>query len=55
VGGFGVSGDGVSQDDFITSAGISGFEPPDQLRADPFFVRGVRLPYQNLPRNPTDL
>jgi uncharacterized protein GlcG (DUF336 family) len=55
VGGFGVSGDGVNQDDFVTSNGIMGFGPPDPLRADNFFVRGVRLPYQNFPSNPEDL
>jgi uncharacterized protein GlcG (DUF336 family) len=52
VGGFGVSGDGVDQDDVVTAAGISGFEPPPQLRADQVFVAGVRLPYQKFPRNP---
>jgi uncharacterized protein GlcG (DUF336 family) len=52
VGGFGVSGDGVDQDDVVTSAGITGFEPPPNLRADQFFVSGVRLPYQKFPRNP---
>jgi uncharacterized protein GlcG (DUF336 family) len=54
VGGFGVSGDGVDQDDVVTAAGIGGFEPPDALRADQFLVRGVRLPYQKFPRNPED-
>jgi uncharacterized protein GlcG (DUF336 family) len=52
VGGFGVSGDGVNQDDVVTSAGIGGFEAPPLIRADQFFVRGVRLPYFNFPRNP---
>ena len=28
VGGFGVSGDGVDQDDFVTSGGIAGFDAP---------------------------
>jgi uncharacterized protein GlcG (DUF336 family) len=55
VGGFGVSGDGVLQDDLATQAGITGFGPPDPLRADQFFFRGVRLPYANFPRNPEDL
>jgi len=53
VGGFGVSGDGVNQDDFVTAQGIAGYEPPSNLRADQFFVRGVRLPYLKFPRNPT--
>jgi uncharacterized protein GlcG (DUF336 family) len=54
-GGFGVSGDGVNQDDFVTAAGIKGFGPPPSLQADNFSVNGIRLPYQNFPRNPTDL
>ena len=28
IGGLGVSGDGVDQDDFVTSGGAHGFEPP---------------------------
>jgi uncharacterized protein GlcG (DUF336 family) len=55
VGGFGVSGDGVLQDDFATQYGITGFGPPDPLRVDQYFFRGVRLPYANFPRNPEDL
>jgi uncharacterized protein GlcG (DUF336 family) len=54
VGGFGVSGDGVDQDDVVTAGGIATFEPPDVLRADNYFVRGVRLPYQKFSRNPFD-
>jgi uncharacterized protein GlcG (DUF336 family) len=52
VGGLGVSGDGVDQDDLITAAAVNGFQPPDALRADQFFLNGVRLPYQRFPRNP---
>jgi hypothetical protein len=53
AGGFGVSGDGVDQDDVTTAAGQVGFEVPDDLlRADEVFVRGVRLPYQKFNRNP---
>jgi uncharacterized protein GlcG (DUF336 family) len=52
VGGLGVSGDGVNQDDFITAGAIVGFEPPGNVRADRFSVRGVRLPYFVFPRNP---
>ena len=52
VGGFGVSGDGVNQDDFITVGGISGFAAPSALGADQYFVRGVRLPYFKFPPNP---
>ncbi len=54
VGGFGVSGDGVDQDDVVTAGGINGFAPSANLRADQAFVNGVRLPYQNFPRNPFD-
>lgn len=53
IGGFGVSGDGVDQDDVVTFAGAQGFLPPDAvLRADEVFVNQVRLPYQKFLRNP---
>jgi uncharacterized protein GlcG (DUF336 family) len=52
VGGLGVSGDGVDQDDFVTSGGASGYEPPASIRADQIFIRNVRLPYAKFPRNP---
>ncbi len=54
VGGLGVSGDGVDQDDFVTSAGTKGFEAPTAVRADQISITGVRLPYFKFPRNPTD-
>jgi len=54
VGGLGVSGDGVEQDDFATAAGAAGFEAPTAMRADRVFDQGVRLPYIKFPRNPTD-
>lgn len=54
VGGLGVSGDGVDQDDFVTSGGTTGFEAPTAIRADQVIVRNVRLPYFKFPRNPTD-
>lgn len=53
VGGLGVSGDGVDQDDFATGAGGVGYEAPDNIRADTVIIRGVRLPYIKFPRNPT--
>jgi uncharacterized protein GlcG (DUF336 family) len=53
VGGLGVSGDGVDQDDFVTSAGATGFEAPTQIRADQIQIQGVRLPYLKFPPNPT--
>jgi uncharacterized protein GlcG (DUF336 family) len=52
IGGLGVSGDGVEQDDFVTAGGAQGFEAPPGLRADQVFIRGVRLPYWKFPRNP---
>jgi uncharacterized protein GlcG (DUF336 family) len=52
VGGLGVSGDGVDQDDDVTSVAATGFGPPQLLRADQFFVRGARLPYQKFNRQP---
>ena len=54
VGGLGVSGDGVDQDDFVTSAGTKGFEAPDAIRADQILIEDVRLPYFKFPRNPTN-
>ena len=54
VGGLGVSGDGVDQDDFVTNAGTKGFEAPDAIRADQVSISGVRLPYFKFPRNPTN-
>jgi uncharacterized protein GlcG (DUF336 family) len=54
VGGLGVSGDGVDQDDFVTSAGTRGFEAPTLIRSDQIMIDGVRLPYFKFPRNPTD-
>ena len=53
VGGFGVSGDGVDQDDVVTVAGATFYGVPRfVLRADQVFVFGVRLPYQKFNRNP---
>jgi len=53
IGGFGVSGDGVDQDDVVTFGGSRFFGVPNSLlRADETFVRGVRLPYQKFNRNP---
>jgi uncharacterized protein GlcG (DUF336 family) len=65
VGGLGVSGDGVSQDDFVTGGavdeacgfggpcGVPSFEAPINIRADQVVIRNVRLPYLKFPRNPT--
>ena len=54
VGGLGVSGDGVDQDDYVTSGGAARFEAPTQIRADQVLIDGVRLPYLKFPRNPTN-
>jgi len=54
VGGLGVSGDGVDQDDYVTNGGTMGFEAPTNIRADQILINGVRLPYFKFPRNPTD-
>jgi uncharacterized protein GlcG (DUF336 family) len=53
VGGLGVSGDGVDQDDFVTAAGAINFQAPANIRADQIIIRGVRMPYQKFPRDPT--
>jgi uncharacterized protein GlcG (DUF336 family) len=57
IGGLGVSGDGVEQDDYVSQLGSEGFHPPDSLRVDNSVMtdskgRAVRLPYLKLPRNP---
>ena len=52
VGGFGVSGDGVDQDDVVTAFGQVGFNVAGALRADQVKFQGVRLPYQKFNRNP---
>jgi uncharacterized protein GlcG (DUF336 family) len=54
IGGLGVSGDGVDQDDYVTSGGTKGFEAPTNIRADQVMDEGVRLPYFKFPRNPTN-
>ncbi len=57
VGGLGVSGDGLFENDFITAGGAAGFEPPPGLRVDNSVIvtregGRVRLPYLKFPRNP---
>ena len=57
VGGMGVSGDGVEQDDYVAEGGSEAFHPPDALRADNSVIRDasgreVRLPYTKFPRQP---
>jgi uncharacterized protein GlcG (DUF336 family) len=52
VGGIGISGDGVDQDDLIAAAGSNGYEAPPAIRADQIIVRGTRLPFVKFPRSP---
>ena len=52
VGGLGVSGDGVEQDDYVTVAGAGPFLPAESMWADQFKVDGVRLPMFKFPRHP---
>ncbi len=54
VGGVGISGDGVDQDDDVTNATFQGFGAALNIEADNFFVRGIRLPYQKFNRQPFD-
>jgi uncharacterized protein GlcG (DUF336 family) len=54
VGGLGISGDGVDQDDFVAAGGSAGFEAPTAIRADQIVLQGVRLPYLKFPSNPTN-
>jgi uncharacterized protein GlcG (DUF336 family) len=57
VGGLGVSGDGVEQDDYVTDGGSQPFQAPAAMRADQIEIPSaqgpVRLPYLKFPRNPT--
>jgi uncharacterized protein GlcG (DUF336 family) len=54
VGGMGISGDGVDQDDYVAAGGAAGFDAPTAIRADQVTVQGVRLPYLKFPQNPTN-
>ncbi len=53
VGGLGISGDGVDQDDFVTNAGAAGFLPANAIRATSIKFRGAFLPFFKYPRHPT--
>jgi uncharacterized protein GlcG (DUF336 family) len=52
IGGLGISGDGVSQDDVVTEGGTRGFEAPPGIRADQLTIQGIRLPYFKFIRAP---
>lgn len=52
IGGLGVSGDGIEQDDYVTYFGAGPFLPPEDLWADRVTVDGARLPMFKFPRQP---
>ncbi len=52
VGGIGISGDGIDQDDIIAAFGSAGFEAPANIRSDQLIVRGVRIAFVKFPANP---
>ncbi|HEV7667133.1 MAG TPA: heme-binding protein [Thermoanaerobaculia bacterium] len=52
VGGLGISGDGVEQDDYVSFLGAQGFLPPEPIWADRVKIWGARLPFLKFPRNP---
>jgi uncharacterized protein (TIGR03437 family) len=52
VGGIGISGGGIDQDDIISAGGSFGYDPPANVRADQLLPMGVRLPYRKYPRHP---
>jgi hypothetical protein len=52
VGGIGISGDGIDQDNIIAFFGSGGYEAPVPIRSDTLSVRGARLPYSVFPRHP---
>lgn len=51
AGGFGVSGDGVDQDDVVTFYAAAGYSAPQPKRANEYFFRNIRLPYIQFSRN----
>ena len=61
IGGIGVSGDGVEQDDFVTASMVAqinnpqaapNWTAPPSIRADRVIIGDVHLPYFKFPRNP---
>jgi uncharacterized protein GlcG (DUF336 family) len=52
VGGLGVSGDGIEQDDYVTYLGAGNLLPPAKSWADQLKVNGARLPMFKFPRSP---
>jgi len=52
VGGLGVSGDGIEQDDYVTYLAAGPLLPPTNRWADQLKVNGARLPMFKFPRSP---
>ena len=52
IGGLGVSGDGIEQDDYVTYFAAGEFLPPQNIWADRVVIDGVRLPMFKFPRHP---
>lgn len=52
VGGLGVSGDGIEQDDYVTFKGAGQFLPPTSMWADRVKIDKVRMPMYKFPRQP---
>lgn len=52
VGGLGVSGDGIEQDDYVTYFGAGEFLPDEAMWADRVKIDGIRLPMFKFPRHP---
>jgi uncharacterized protein GlcG (DUF336 family) len=52
IGGLGVSGDGIEQDDYVTYFAAGPFLPPQNIWADRLIVDGARLPMFKFPRHP---
>lgn len=52
VGGLGVSGDGIEQDDYVTYLGAGDLLPPADHWADQLKINGARLPMFKFPRSP---
>lgn len=52
VGGLGVSGDGVEQDDWVSFQGGSGYRPDAAIWPDRTTIRNVRIPFLKFPRRP---
>lgn len=52
VGGLGISGDGIEQDDYVTYLGAGDLLPPEERWADRIKIDGARLPMFKFPRHP---